>query len=312
MIKSYSLKNNQIIESLDDVKILLLINPSAQEKEEISAKYSIDLHNINSALDPEEPARLEFDNEKIEMIFKRPKNYSSKDLYLFKVSSIGLFLLKNHLIIVINEDINIFSGKYFMHVNGIKEIFLKILYNSIYHFIEHLKVINMIADEIETKISKSMDNKYLMHMFTLEKSLVYYTSAITSNGYALEKLRIIAPRMNFSQRSLEYLDDIFIENSQAKNQADIYLQVFSNLMDARASIINNNMNIWLKTLTIITITVAVLNYFASIFGMSELTAFLGVESVRIGFLIFFIFSVIIAWLVLWFFKKLESKGMFNR
>ncbi|MCX7641287.1 MAG: magnesium transporter CorA family protein [Elusimicrobiales bacterium] len=312
MIKYYKIEQNQIIETKDKAKIIVLINPTQEEKDYITQTFNIDQHNINSSLDPEEPARLEFEQDKIELIFKRPKNYSSKDHYLFKVSSIGLFLLKNILIIVLNEDINIFSGKYFKHVIGIREIFLKIIYNSIYHFIEHLKVINMIADEIETKIAKSMDNKYLIHMFTLEKSLVYYTSAITSNGYALEKLRIISQRMNFSERSIEYLEDIFIENSQAKNQADIYLQVFSSLMDARASIINNNMNIWLKSLTIITIAIAVPNYFASIGGMSELTAFLGVESVRVAFGIFFVFSLICALLIFWIFKKLEEKGTFTK
>lgn len=312
MIKKYTIKNNQIIETEGSFKILLLINPTTDEKSYVSTTFNIDEHNINSALDPEEPSRLEFDSEKIELIFKRPKNYSSKDQYLFKVSSIGFFLLKDLLIIVINEDINLFNGKYFKHVVGIKEIFLKLIYNSIYHFIEHLKVINMIADEIETKITKSMDNKYLLHMFTLEKSLVYYANAITSNSYALEKLRIIAQRLNFSQRSIEYLEDIFLENSQARNQAEIYLQVFSSLMDARASIINNNMNIWLKTLTIITIAIAVPNYFASIGGMSELTVFLGIENVRVAFGIFFIFSVICAYLVFWIFKKLEEKGIITK
>ncbi|MGC9069989.1 MAG: magnesium transporter CorA family protein [Elusimicrobiales bacterium] len=313
MIKNYTIENNKILEVENkEGKIILLINPNQAEKEKISQEYSIDIHNINSSLDPEEPARVEFDNERIELIFKRPKNYSSKDHYLFKVSSIGLFLFKERLIVILNEDINIFSGKYFQHVIGIKEIFLKIIYNSIYHFIEHLRVINMIADEIETKISMSMDNKYLIHMFTLEKSLVYYTSAIASNGYALEKLRTIAKRMNFTQRSIEYLEDIYIENSQAKNQAEIYLQVFSNLMDARASIINNNMNLWLKTLTVITIAVSIPNYFASVFGMSELSAFVGIENVRVAFLLFFVLSVFIAWFIFYIFRKLEEKGFISR
>ena len=314
MIKRYAIKNNQIVsvEDEEEAKIIVLVNPNNEEKDYLVSAFSLDPYNINSALDPEEPARLEFENENIYLIFKRPKNYSSKDYCLFKVSSVGLFLLKKNLIIVLNEDIELFGGKYFTHVIGIREVFLKLIYNSISHFIEHLKVMNMVADEIESKISISMDNKYLMHMFKLEKSLVYYASAITSNGYALEKLRIIAPKLNFTQRSIEYLEDIYIENSQAKTQADIYLQVFSSLMDARASIINNNMNIWLKTLTIITIAIGVVNFFASIGGMSELTAFLGIESVRLAFSIFFIFSLICAYLVFWIFRKLENKGIFTK
>lgn len=312
MIKRYKIENNQIVETDTNEKIYFLVSPTQEEKDFIITNFNIDSHNLNSSLDPEEPSRLEFDEEKIEVIFKRPKNYSSKDHYLFKVSSIGLFLLKEKLIVVLNEDIDIFSGKYFKHIIGIREVFLKLMYNSIYHFIEHLKVINMIADEIETKISKSLDNKYLMHMFTLEKSLVYYTSAIASNSFTLEKLRILAPKLKFSQRSIEYLEDIVIENNQAKNQADIYLQVFSNLMDARASIINNNMNIWLKTLTIITIAIAVPNFFASMGGMSEIEKIMGVENPRLAHGIFLIFSIIIACIIFVVFRKLEGKGNFYK
>ncbi|MEF3280616.1 MAG: magnesium transporter CorA family protein [Elusimicrobiota bacterium] len=312
MIKKYLIKDGIITETETGESIVLLVIPTQEEKDLVANEFDIDQHNINSALDPEEPARLEFSEDKIEMIFKRPKNYSSKDHYLFKVSSIGLFLTKNKLLIVLNEDINPFAGKYFKHVIGIKEIFLKLIYNSIYHFIEHLKVINMIADEIENKISKSMDNKYLIHMFTLEKSLVYYTSAIASNSFTLEKLRILAPKHKFSERSLEYLEDIIIENNQAKNQADIYLQVFSSLMDARASIINNNMNIWLKTLTIITIAIAVPNFFASMGGMSEIQTLMGVASPRMAHFIFLIFSIITAYLVFVVFRKLERKGIFDK
>jgi len=170
----------------------------------------------------------------------------------------------------------------------------------------------MIVDEIETKISKSMDNKYLIHMFTLEKSLVYYTTAITSNSFVLEKLRFQASKFGFKERSMEYLEDIIIENNQAKMQADIYLQVFSNLMDARASIINNNMNVWLKTLTVITIAIAIPNFFASMFGMSEIERIIGIENPRLAQGIFLIFSIIIAYLIFAIFRKLEKKGIFEK
>jgi magnesium transporter len=95
-------------------------------------------------------------------------------------------------------------------------------------------------------------------------------------------------------------------------QADIYLQVFSNLMDARASIINNNMNVWLKTLTVITIAIAIPNFFASMFGMSEIERIIGIENPRLAQGIFLIFSIIIAYLIFAIFRKLEKKGIFEK
>lgn len=307
MIKKYCIESGKIKETTHNEQIAVFINPDENEKEFILTNLGIDLHTINSALDPEEPARIDFENNHTELIFKRPKNYSSKDHFMFKVSSMGLFFFQDKILIIMSEDINLFSGKQFNNVMDLRDVFLKIIYNSIYHFIEHLKVINMIADEIETKINKSMENKYLLHMFTLEKSLVYYVSAISSNSFTLEKLKNQAVKMGFQDNHLEFLEDILIENNQAKEQANVYSQVFAGLMDARASIINNNMNIWLKNLTIITISIAIPNFFASLGGMSEVTTITGIENQRIAHLFFFLFSVTLGILTFFIFRKFEKK-----
>lgn len=306
MIKRYKIEDSKIVEVSLKEDILVLINPDENEKQYVISNFGIDSHNLNSSLDPEEPARAEIDNEQVSVIFKRPKNYSSKDHFLFKVSSMGLFLSRYKIVIVLSEDVNIFSGKQYNNVSGIKDVFLKVIYNSIYHFVEHLRVINMIAEEIETKINKSMENKYLLHMFTLEKSLVYYVSAITANSFVLERLKIHGPKIGFDEKLMEFLEDIGIENGQAKSQADVYSQVFAGLMDARASVINNNMNIWLKNLTIITIAIAVPNFFASMGGMSELKAIIGVNNDLLAQGIFLAFSLIIALAVIEIFRKIEK------
>ena len=307
MIKKYRIEEGRITETPVNEQIVVLVNPDDNEKEFVLGNYEIDPHNFSSSLDPEEPARVEFENNHFEVIFKRPKNYSSRDHFLFKVSSLGLFLFEEKLVIVISEDVNIFSGKYFNHVSEVREVFLKVLYNSIYHFIEHLKIINMIADEIETKINKSMGNKYLLHMFTLEKSLVYYVSAISSNSFVLEKIRNQGLKTKFSEKSQEFMADLIIENNQAKGQADVYSQVFAGLMDARASIINNNMNVWLKNLTILTIAINVPNFFASMGGMSEITTVTGISNPRTAHIAFLIFAFLVGAIVYLIFKKVEKR-----
>lgn len=306
MIKRYKIESGKLNEVSLKEDIVVLINPDDNEKQYILGNFPIDSHNLNSALDPEEPARLELETDHAALIFKRPKNYSSKDHFLFKVSSMGLFLFNEKLIVVLSEDINLFSGKQYNSVSNVKEVFLKIIYSSIYHFVEHLKVINMVAEEIETKINKSMENKYLLHMFTLEKSLVYYVNAISANSFVLEKIRTHGSKIGFDEKLMEFLDDIAIENSQARSQADVHSQVFSNLMDARASVINNNMNIWLKNLTIITIAIAVPNFFASMGGMSELKEIIGVDNTRLAQVLFLVFSLLLALLTIEVFRKIEK------
>ena len=98
-----------------------------------------------------------------------------------------------------------------------------------------------------------MENRYLLNLFTLEKSLVYYLNAINSNGMVIEKIRHNAAKIGFSQESLELLDDIIIENDQCLKQAEIYSNILTGLMDARGSIVSNNLNVLMKTLNIITV-----------------------------------------------------------
>lgn len=307
MIKRYKLENNQLVLTETEAPLVwLLIDPNEDEKKWVVSNFNLDEHNLNSAFDPEEPARMELEPDHLELIFKRPKNYSSRDQFMFKVSSMGLFLFKDKIIIAISEDLPLFSGKYFKHVEGIKEIFLKLIYNSIFHFMEHLKVINMIADEIEHKINSSMENKYLLNLFTLEKSLVYYLNAINANTYAIERLKHGAEKIGFSHRSVEFLDDIIIENNQCARQAEIYSNILAGLMDARASIVSNNLNVMMKNLNAVVIAVAVPSFFAGVGGMSELCKVTGIEDPRLAFLAFVATMAVIGFITYWVIKRLEK------
>jgi len=287
MIKRYKIDHHQIKQvEAETPDIWVVISPTEDEKKWLTEQFNLDEHNFNSAFDPEEPARMEFEPDHLALIFKRPKNYSSKDHFMFKVSSMGLFLFKDKLILALSEDINMFSGKYFKQVAGIREVFLKLIYNSIFHFMEHLKVINMIADEIESKITHSMENRHLLNLFTLEKSLVYYLNAINANSYVIDRLKHNTEKMELTQKSIEFLDDIIIENNQCYRQAEIYSNIFSSLVGARASIVANNLNILMKNLNAIVIAVAVPSFFAGVGGMSELKSIIGVQHTALAYALF--------------------------
>ena len=113
-----------------------------------------------------------------------------------------------------------------------------------------------------------MENRYLINLFTLEKSLVYYLNFINSNTVLLEKIRLNAPKFGFTVEEAELLEDTLIENNQCYRQAEIYSNILASLMDARASIVSNNINVLVKTLNIITIGIMVPTLVVSIFSMN--------------------------------------------
>ncbi|MBI5744335.1 MAG: magnesium transporter CorA family protein [Elusimicrobia bacterium] len=307
MIKRYKIEEHQVKQvEAETPDIWVVVNPTEDEKKWLVENFKLDEHNFASTFDPEEPSRLEFEPDHLELIFKRPKNYSSKDHFLFKVNSMGLFLFKDKLIMALSEDINMFSGKYFKHVDGIREVFLKLVYNTIFHFMEHLKVINMIADELENKINASMENKHLLNLFTLEKSLVYYLNAINANSYAIDRLKHNTEKIGFTARSSEFLDDIIIENNQCMRQAEIYSNILAGLMDARASIVSNNLNVMMKNLNALVIAIAVPSFFAGVGGMSELTTITHIADPHWAYPAFILLMACIGAFTYWLIKKFEQ------
>jgi len=269
MITRYDIVQNHIVLSEDERSpILVFTNPDEQEKNYLLNDLNIDEHTLSSALDPDELSRLEFEPDHTAIIFKRPRNYSGKDKLLFKVGSCGVFLFKNRLVLVQSEDLPLFDGKQFSNVQTLTEIVLKLLYRSIFHFLEHLKIITMITDDLERKINKAMENKYLLNLFTLEKSLVYYLNSINSNGGLIEKLKNNSAKLGLTTAENELLDDLIIENNQCYRQSEIHSNILASLMDARASIVGNNLNVLMKTLNLITISIMVPTLVVSIFSMN--------------------------------------------
>jgi magnesium transporter len=271
MLKTYKIEQGRIVEASDG-PIFLFVEPTNDEKAQLTSRYRIDEHNLASAMDPNELPRLELEEDHLALIFKAPKSYTAADNFMFRINSLGLFLYKDKLVIVAPPDFSELQGRAFTKVQNLPMLFLRMLSVCISHFISHLQVINEIASELEGKILKSMENRHLLLMFTIEKSLVYYINAISANGRVVERLKANAKNAQtggLSPEMLEYVDDLAIENAQCLEQAQVYANVFTGLMNARASIVNNNLNVLMKSLTVINVVFMPLNVLAGVGGMSE-------------------------------------------
>jgi magnesium transporter len=308
MLKRFTITECKVVESPEaNAPILVFLNPDAAELKQLEA-IGIDSHNLASAMDPDELGRAEFEPDHVALILKRPKNYSSEDDFLFKVMSMGLFLFKDKLVLVRSDEVNLFEGKLFTGVNSLTGVMLKIFYSIISHFISHLKVISMISDSLEQKINQSMENKYLFNMFTLEKSLVYYLNATNSNAAVIDKLKINAVKFRFTQEEIEFVDDLIIESHQCAKQAEIHSNELAGLMDARASIVNNNLNVWIKQLTLISIVFMPLNVIAGIGGMSEFSMMTHGIPWPIAYAMFTIGLIPVGFLTYWALVRFGPEG----
>src|SRR5690554_5102807 len=148
-------------------------------------------------------------------------------------------------------------------------------------YLKYLKEIEKKSAVIEDYLNKSLKNEELIKLLNLEHSLVYFSTALRSNQAVMEKIfsshvsKVKNEKNLLTQKLLEYseenedkLKELIIENKQAIALIDIYTNILSNTMDAFASIISNNLNIVMKFLTIVTISLAMPAIVTSFYGMN--------------------------------------------
>ncbi len=310
MLQRYSTTNGRISQGAEGaLQIEVYIQPDEAERSHLINDFGIDEHTLVSSTDPDETPRVEFEDNHAAIIIKYPKNYSADDNFLFRVKSMGIFLFSDKIIIVVDDAVQLFAGKVGTNVRTYQDVLLKTLLQTIRHFETHLRVINMCSDEIEHEINKSCENKSLLNMFTLEKGLVYYLNALNGNRRVIERIKVSSAKLNMTPENNELLDDLAIENRQFLDQAEVYSQVLSGLMDARASIINNNLNVTMKTMNAIVIAVAVPTFFTGIGGMSEFTGFFTSDRVPwfFSYSTFLVAMFLLGLLTFWLVMKLERR-----
>ncbi len=305
MLHHYSVLDGRIARSTEGaIPVEVYIMPDENERNYLIHTLGIDEHTLASSTDPDETPRAEFEDDYIALILKYPKNYSADDNFLFRVKSMGLFMFSDRVVIVFDEPMQLFIGKIASKVYTVQDVVLRTLSQTIRHFESHLRVINMCSDEIETALNETKDNKSLLDMFTLEKGLVYYINALSGNRRVFERMRASAYKFQFTEEHIELLEDLQIENRQFLDQAQVYSQVLSGLMDARASIINNNLNVIMKNMNAIVIAVAVPTFVTGVFGMSELTMMSG-PFWPFAFAFFIVLMFFLGFFTFWLIKKLE-------
>ena len=247
-------------------------SPTDEEQKLLIDHYHLDAHTLASALDEDEISRVEYEADHIAVIMKRPRDFQIGRRMEFRVSSIGAFLFKDKLVVIQADNMPLFEhGKGVLRGSSIPGLLLRLLHHATRHFLQDLRMIRNISDEIENKIEYAVTNKSLVNMFSLLKSLTYYESATGANQLLLRRLRNDANRIGFTSEELELLEDITVENQQCDNLTSIYAGILTGMSDARVSVVSNNLAVIMKYLAVINVVFMPLTVITGLGGMSEFT-----------------------------------------
>ena len=260
------------IDTFEDGAWINLINPTPQEINEISAQFDIEINHILSALDEEERARIEVDDNCTVIIVDVPIKEAESGVGDYVTIPMTIILGDKFIITTCLKNIKLLEDFSSGKVRGFftykkTRFILQLLYKNASYFLQYLRQIDRMSHKIEQELHKSMKNKELIQLLDLEKSLVYFTTSLRANEIVLEKMMRMETIKQYPEDK-ELLEDVIIENKQAIEMANIYSNILSGTMDAFASVISNNLNIVMRTLTSITIVMSIPTMIASFFGMN--------------------------------------------
>lgn len=280
MISVCKTENNYLreltLDTLEKGAWIQLSNPTNEELGRVCSLCGVPHDFMMSALDDEERSRLEFDDNSLLVVANTPLQLSDNN---FDTRPLGIIITIDYFITVCREQCDVFhafgSEKASSFDTAKKTRFLfQVLYGIADLYLRRMKEINKLSDRIERALRQSMKNKMLFQLFELERSLVYFTTALKDNGIVLKKL--LRMRKNPIYQHLlcvfeedeDILEDAIVENEQAGEMVDMHRDVLTGMMDAFASVISNNLNIVMRNLTVITIILAIPTMVASFWGMN--------------------------------------------
>ncbi len=262
-----------------DEQWIHMSNPTDKEIELISASLEIPEEMIKAALDEEERARIEREDDILLAITDIPITEENDDgQYTYATLPFGMISTPKAIVTVCLNDTTLIndmmSGRYIKDFNIHKRnrFLLQFQYSVSKKYLQYLTQIDRASQRVQTELEKSMKNSELIEMLDLEKSLVYFSTSLRSNNVVLDKIPKI---VRLFEEDVDLWEDVLIENRQAIEMANIYRDILSGTMDAYASIISNNLNVVMKVLTSLTLLIAVPSMVAAFWGMNTGVPFEG-------------------------------------
>jgi magnesium transporter len=154
-----------------------------------------------------------------------------------------------------------------LHTDRPSRFVMQLLFITANKYLSQLRAINKTIDQTEDRLQLSLRNKEVLQLLKCQKSLLYFTTALTSNELMLKRLQ--KERLfHQDEEDQDLLNDVLTEVEQAIQMTHISHNILSQMMDAFTSIISNNLNVVMKFLASVTIILSLPTMIASFYGMN--------------------------------------------
>ena len=272
MLKIYK-STERGLERLDSItngSWVQAIDPTPEEIQKLIGA-GVESDYINYSLDVDEMARMERDDAYTFILLRIPIHRPEADIP-YSTVPLGILILSNIIVTICRHDSDIFralaDGKYRLLKTGKRyRMALYIFLEAAVRYLTSLREINRTVEAIEDLLQRSTRNREVLELLKYQKCLTYFATALRSNEVMMERVQRVQI-FSYYEEDQELLEDVLTENQQAIQMTNIATELLSNMMDAFASIISNNLNGVMKVLAALTIIVSLPATVAAFFGMN--------------------------------------------
>lgn len=294
------------IDKIEDNCWINLVNPAVEEIKSVVEELGIDEDLITKVLDEEELPRVERTDNATLIVVDCPYWIDTSLKKQYTTYPLGIIVCNDfHIITVSLKEFDFLKeferGEVKTFYTYKKTRFLiQILYKAASLYLKVLNIVNKDIDNKEKVLYHSTNNKLLVELLDIEKTLVYFITSLKANDLVLEKLSK-GNIINMYDEDIELLEDTIIETKQGVEMCSIYKEILSNITDTYATIVSNNLNVAMKFLTGITIVLAVPTMISSFLGMNvKLGEF---ADTGYAFIFICVLSLLVAVFVAWLLRK---------
>ena len=276
--------------------------PTEEDQHELEEKYNIPDYFMSDISDTDERARYEYDDGWMLIILRIPYVKEIRSRTPYTTVPLGIIHKRDVTITVCYYETNMMIDFLSFHqkrnegFTDYVDMIFRLFLSSAVWYLKRLKQISMLIDKAKRNLDREVNNESLIGLSRLQDSLTYFQTSIRGNENLLSKLKF---KLQIDELDADLIEDVNIEMTQARETTSIYSNILESTMDTYQSIINNNMNTVMRTLTSVTILMMIPTLVTSMFGMNLIN---GMESKPWGFVFAMIISVAISGIAWWIFR----------
>ena len=276
--------------------------PTEDDQHELEEKFNIPDYFMSDISDTDERARYEYDDGWMLIILRIPYVKEIRSRTPYTTVPLGIIHKRDVTITVCYYETNMmidfvsFQQKRGEGFTDYVDMIFRLFLSSSVWYLKRLKQINMLIEKAKRNLDREVNNESLIGLSRLQDSLTYFITSIRGNETLLSKLKF---KLQIDELDADLIEDVNIEMTQAREITSIYSNILESTMDTYQSIINNNMNTVMRTLTSVTIIIMIPTFITSMFGMNLKNY---IEEAPWGFSFAIVLSIVVSVICWWFFR----------